>query len=191
MLTPTGTLPLILPSLGSIEVSKATPAFNRWLGPPPGDTYNGKEVLDYGGRPAFAELAVLWVLRADGWDGVWIDTYSGALRTGYWDSPAVPDPPTEPAALLGRIRQAVGSRWGAWDVFCWRGQEVLFAECKRRNRDAIRPSQLRWLEGALRIGRHLSEFLVVEWYISEPGASADAAAITAFRVQRLPGPSHR
>lgn len=173
LLAPTGVLPLRMPSGLVIEVPKATPAFDRWSGPPPADTYNNKPVLDVGGRPAFAELAVLWALHAAGWDGVWIDTYSSAYRTGYWSCPVVPALPKESAELLGRIYESAGSRAGAWDVFCWRGPDVLFAECKRRGRDSIRASQERWLGGALGIGLPLRSFLVVEWSITEQSATAD------------------
>jgi hypothetical protein len=166
LLVPTTTLPLVLPTAGPVEVSKAAPVFNPWTGPQPADTYNGKPILDYDGRPAFAELAILWALHAAGWDGVWIDTYRRVYRTGYWDSPVIRELPPEPTARLQRIHQAAGSRGGAWDVFCWRGAELLFAESKRMGRDSIRPSQVRWLEGALRIGLPLSDFLVVEWSIA-------------------------
>ena len=166
LLVPTTMQPFALPASGAIEIPKAIPAFSPWTGPPQADTYNGKPVLEYGGRPAFAELAILWELNSIGWDGVWIDTYSGVYRTGYWDSPEVPELPPEPAALLLRIRQEAASRFGAWDVFCWRGAEVLFAESKRAGRDRIRATQLRWLGAALGIGLSPSDFLVVEWSIA-------------------------
>ena len=140
--------------------------------------------MQYGDRPAIAELAILWGLNSAGWDGVWIDTYSRMYRTGYWDSPAVTELPSEPGAVLGRIRQAAGSRFGAWDVFCWRRTEVLFAESKRTGRDAIRATQVRWLEAALSIGLSPSEFLLVEWSIAE---SAKVGGLNAL----VGGPNDR
>lgn len=44
------------------------------------DTYSGKDILDMDGEPAFAEIAILKLLEADGWDGVWVDTYSRIFR---------------------------------------------------------------------------------------------------------------
>ncbi len=167
LLAPTTTQPFALPASGTVEVLKATPVFKPWTGLSPGDTYNGKAVLDYDGRPAFSELAILWALNSAGWEGVWIDTYRGAYRTGYWDRPAVEALPADAGALLGRIRQAVASRFGAWDVFCWRGEEVLFAESKRSGRDSIRATQVRWLQAGLDAGLELGDFLVVEWSIAQ------------------------
>jgi hypothetical protein len=128
--------------------------------------------LDYSGRQAFAELIILWSMNSAGWDGVWIDTFSDVYRTGYWDSPKVRDLPAEPDSILSRIYQAKGSESGAWDVFCWHGQEVVFVESKRKGKDRIRESQVLWLQAALDVGYSLSNFLVVEWSLAEPGGSA-------------------
>jgi hypothetical protein len=143
-------------------IPKATPTFTAWAGQPIADTYNGKQVLSVNGKPAFAELAILWALQSIGWDGVWIDTYSRVYRTGYWDS-APADLPAKPAALLERIQKEAGSRFGAWDVFCCRGDSVLFAESKRAGHDKIRDSQVKWLEAAMRAGFSADDFLIVEW----------------------------
>src|SRR5437660_1144180 len=78
----------VLPS-GKVAVSKANPIFAAWLGAPLDDTYNGKAILSWHGRPAFAELAILWSMMEGGWDGVWIDTYRRKFRRGYWDSEPV------------------------------------------------------------------------------------------------------
>lgn len=166
LLVPTTTQLLQLPSSGPVAVPKATPSFTAWAGSPLADTYNGKQVLDYEGRPAFAELAILWALNDAGWEGVWIDTYSRAYRTGYWGTPSVEELPGAPSALLGRIREVAASRFGAWDVFCWRGPELLFAESKRAGRDTIRATQVRWLQAALDVGMSVEQFLVVEWSIA-------------------------
>ena len=71
ILQPTSNEVIRLPSGEALTVPKCTPRFQPWEGPPVADTYNGKQVLDVEGRPAFAELAILWVLLETGWDGVW------------------------------------------------------------------------------------------------------------------------
>jgi hypothetical protein len=169
LLVPSTTQALQLPKSGRVLVPKAKPSLSGWTGQAPVDTYNGKQVLNWAGRPAFAELAVLWALLEIGWDGVWIDTYSNVFRVGYWDNVPVAKLPAAPMALLARVREAANSRFGPWDVFCWRGPEVLFAECKRATRDAIRNSQIQWLQAALDIGLAVDDFLVVEWTIAEDG----------------------
>src|ERR1700682_60404 len=95
----TGVEHLVLPSGIAVAVPKATPQFLAWGGQPPGDTYGGKQILDFKGRPAFAELAILWALCEQGWEGVWIDTYRRAFRTGFWGVAAVEAPP-ERSGLL-------------------------------------------------------------------------------------------
>jgi hypothetical protein len=56
---------------------------------------------------------------------------------------------------------------GSWDVFAWRDDQILFAECKRASKDAIRPSQRRWLEKALAARVALETFLIVERTLRE------------------------
>jgi hypothetical protein len=147
-------------------VPKATPVFDPWLGQLPNDTYNGKQVLEFAGRPAFAELAVLWALNEIGWDGVWIDSYRGLYRQGYWNCEPIRQLPDVPQKLIKRIQIALGSRFGAWDLVCWRGTEMLFVECKWAGRDAIRETQVRWLAAAIDAGLCLDDFLVIEWSLA-------------------------
>jgi hypothetical protein len=83
-LQPTTTEALTLPSSGKAgSVPKATPTFPIWRGEPVDDDYNGKAILDFAGRPAFAEMAILWSLQNDGWQGIWVDTYLHKFRTDY------------------------------------------------------------------------------------------------------------
>jgi hypothetical protein len=152
---------------GPLKVPKVTPLFTFWSGPQPADTFGGKQVLDFAGRPAFAELVVLWSLQSLGWEGVWIDAFRKKYRVGYWDSPPVKELPGKPAELLKGIQRATGSLFrGAWDVLCWRGQEVLVAECKRAHHDAMNSNQILWLQAAMGEGLSADDFLVVEWSLT-------------------------
>jgi hypothetical protein len=128
ILKPTAYEPIVVSPVHVINVPKATPVFLSWRGNKILDDYNGKLVLNVGGEPAFAELAILWAMRAVGWEGVWIDTYGRKYRTGYWGVPPLSDIPPERAKALERIYARAGSRSGAWDVYCWNGTKVLFAE---------------------------------------------------------------
>ena len=141
---------------------------SAWRGESPGATYGGKQVLDWRGRPAFAELAILWELESDGWTGAWVDSYRRRFLRGYWDPEAVTIP-DEHHWLLKRIHGKTGFPSGCWDVFCWRGDDVLFVESKRKGRDRIRQTQRNWLEAALNAGVPLESFLLVEWTLdAEP-----------------------
>ncbi len=164
-LVATSVEPVPLPSGRTILLPKTTPRFHSWRGPPPGDRYGQKALLDFEGRPAFAELAILWTLQSAGWTGAWVDTYRRRFRSGYWgDTPDVVLP-NGSKALLEAIYAKAGSRSGAFDVIAWHGDQVLFAESKRRGKDRIRDSQKNWLSAAIEVGVALDHLLVVEWSV--------------------------
>jgi hypothetical protein len=148
-LQPTTTETLTLPSGRSAAFPKATPTFPLWRGTPVDKTHGKKAVLDFNGRPAFAELAILWTLQNDGWQGVCFDSFRRAFRTDYWNSEPQKSLPEKPTSLSDEIWNLAKIRSGVWDVFCWRDNRVLFRESKRGKRDRIRPSQRRIAQGIL------------------------------------------
>jgi hypothetical protein len=154
---------LLLPSGRIVDVPKVTATFSVWRGEHPSVRYGKEPVLEFEGRMALAELAILWSLQKLGWNGVWVDRYRREFRVDYWNVPPV-GLPEEPKALLDRISAVRGGKdRGTWDVFCWRGNEYLFAEAKWKNHDRFKPVQLDWLEAALSIDLPLPYFLIVEW----------------------------
>jgi hypothetical protein len=166
ILKPTGFESIMIAPNRLIKVPKATPIFQPWRGKNILDNYNGKQILDVGGEPAFAELAILWAMRAAGWDGVWIDTYRRKYRTCYWGVTPLRELPPERSQLLKRTYTPAGSHAGAWDVYCWKGSRVLFAESKLAGKDKLRESQRRWLAAAIEEGYSTEKFLVVEWSLA-------------------------
>jgi hypothetical protein len=159
-------LAIDLPGGGFVRVRKATPAFQMWRGPKPADTFGGKAVLDYCGNPLFAEQYTLRMLQADGWSGVWVNSYRREYLASYEPREQVALPAIRQKAL-SRIAGNDAFPSGCWDVFAWRDDRILFAECKRASKDAMRPSQRRWLEKALAAGVALETFLIVEWTLLE------------------------
>lgn len=168
-LHPNATEELLLPSGAPADVPVTRPLFRRWQGEFVGDTYGGKPLVDLDGEPMFAELAVLKLFQKDGWEGVWIDTFRKKYRTA-WGGEGVAQLPEDRLLLLQEIHGRAGSSSGCFDVYCWKGEEVLFAETKRRSKDRIRATQLRWLEAALALGLETSSFLIVEWTFSNSSA---------------------
>src|ERR1700735_2453928 len=166
-LQPTTRESLTLPSGRIVSFPKATPTFPLWRGTPVDKTYGKKAVLDFNDRPAFAELAILWALQNEGWNGVWVDSFRRAFRTGYWDRSQNGAPqkslPAKPSGIPEEIWNLAKIRSGVWDVFCWQDDRVLFCESKRGKRDRIRPSQLLFAESALNAGLLRDSFLFVEW----------------------------
>jgi hypothetical protein len=155
-----------LPSGVMVQVPKTEPIFELWKGKPLGDTYGNKTVLDSGGEPVFAELAILRIFQRDGWQGVWVDSFRNKFRTDYPASDVVL--PLERQRLLSGIYERAGSKKGCWDVFCWKDDGTyLFVESKRQGHDRIRDSQRRWLEAAINCGLPTSAFLIVEWKVED------------------------
>lgn len=151
----------------TISVPKTIVAFSAWKGKPIENTYGGKTVLDYESRPLFAELVILKTLSQDGWSGVWVDNYRKRLRT---EMPEVETHVTLPAdkrAILDAIRDKNGSMGGCWDVFAWKDGKILFAESKRSGKDQVRPSQTKWLASAIAAGLAPTDFLLIEWSLTQ------------------------
>jgi hypothetical protein len=144
-----------------VRLPKARPTFEMWAGEFDGDTYGGKPVVDFGGEPMFAELAILKVFQEDGWDGVWVDTFGHRYLTS-WGGGGV-DLPEDKERLLQRIFERAGTKAGCFDVFCWKGDSVVFAESKRASKDRFRDTQYRWVEAAIASGAPPESLLVVEW----------------------------
>jgi hypothetical protein len=147
-----------------IRLPKATPFFHRWHGDPPKSTYGGKPIISIDGSPSYAELAILRLLKTEGWNGVWIDTFRKVKRTGidsYINLPNVQE------QILNKIYEIASTKSGCFDVFCWKQDGLLFAEAKRKGHDRIRPTQIKWLSAAIEYGISIDSLLVVEWKIGD------------------------
>lgn len=166
-LAPTSSEEILSLSDRRIEIQKCNLVFKRWNGEPIRDTYNNKAVVNWNGEPLFAELAILRLFQADGWDGVWVDSYRNKYRIGLPERSEPVRLQTEQQEFLDAIRERTGRRGGCWDVFAWRGNERKFVESKRIGKDAIRESQILWLEKSLEAGLRPDDFLLVEWDLTK------------------------
>jgi hypothetical protein len=135
--------------------------FDAWSGPPIHDTYDGKTVVNLHGEALFAELAILYLVENDGFEGVWVDTYRNRfLHSMAQEGCTLPQWVEE---KYEEIAAANGSKSGSGDVLAWRGDNVLFVECKRKGKDRIRSSQERWLAAAMKVGVGADSFVIYEW----------------------------
>ncbi|HET7458608.1 MAG TPA: hypothetical protein VFJ74_13260 [Gemmatimonadaceae bacterium] len=143
-----------------VRFGRATPEYLK-----PGTlaaTYTSKPLVTFRGAPLFGELAVLRWLEADGWEGVWVDTFHG--RKFWRDMPHRSAPvilPPAPRALYDRIVAVNGGRAsGFFDVMAWRGAQTAFVEYEGpgdragRNRSA-------WIDAALGAGVAAADLLLV------------------------------
>jgi hypothetical protein len=164
-LKPTTKEDIQLPSRWIVHIPKACPKFKKWSGKrvPRKHTYNGKAVLSYKGK-AFAELVILRMFQDEGWEGVWVDTYGTRYRSEYWPKNEI-ELPLKQQRLLDRISKKLGKSWsGCWDVFCWKGNKVVFIESKKRGEDSIKDNQRKWLAAAINCRLPFNSFLLVEWF---------------------------
>ncbi|RYD52708.1 MAG: hypothetical protein EOP52_00740 [Sphingobacteriales bacterium] len=148
----------------SIPIDKYLLRFQRWPQPHDFDTYGGKPLLNLNGEPLFAELALLRLLESQGYKGAWVDTF----RTKFWQGlpersdPVLPDPIILDA--FNRIYKLKGGpKTGCFDIIAYREGHFVFAELKRKAKDAIRSTQVEWLEAALNAGFHDPTFFIAEW----------------------------
>jgi len=149
----------------SVLIPRCEYRLKPWRGTPVANTYGGKAVLSVGGKPAFAEIAILRILRDAGWDGVWVDTYRKRFRQDFapHHCGALPSHAQD---LYDRICQANDGKISGWfDVFAWKRRRFLFVESKRRGKDFIRRSQIEWIEATLASGVPLESLLIFEWHL--------------------------
>jgi hypothetical protein len=130
-------------------------------------TWARKPKFAVNGSRSCAELAIVHHLRSNGWHGIWVNSYRRELRSEWFPAPAAKTlaqtgAPAWAVEVFDRLRTANGgSLGGFFDVFAWREPgQVRFCEAKI-GPDRIKPTQLRFIELALRF--HLSEqFMIIE-----------------------------
>ena len=161
-----------------VAIPKVELLMRRWQGEPIADSFGGKPLIDFAGRPVFAELAVYELFRLSGWEARWIETYGAPAKNPKCYTDWLPTVPREAratqlhqpieheriAALLQRLMIANSQTFaGCWDVLGWHDTMLIFAECKRHRKDSLRATQPRWLAAGLREGLQPENFLLVEW----------------------------
>ncbi len=144
------------------------------MGQPLQHTFGNKPLVDFAGRPVFAELCLYELFRLSGWDARWVETYGAPatgpyLFTGWLDAPLKqqqyqPHTAAWVAELLASIAVHNNGRYGGcWDVVGWHGETVVFAELKRFRKDRVQATQLAWSEAGLKAGLQPEIFLFVGW----------------------------
>ena len=127
--------------------------------------YGRKPVVDHDGEALFAEIAILRLLRDEGWDGVWVDSW----KSRCWSQmPGAAESEFPQSKLLGiasleRHLDGLRKYGGVWDIVAWKDGRVLFCDAKRTRKDSIKPNQIAWLEKRLDEGAKPSDFLIAEW----------------------------
>lgn len=157
----------ILSDGAEVSVSKIEHTFELWTGDPITDSYGNKAVIAVDDRPLFAELAILEHYKKDGWDGVWVDTYRKTFRVGLPEQVAPVTLPPNAQKIVDDVIARNGTISGFWDVFLWKDGTFLFVESKRKSKDSIRSTQIKWLEIMLGLGFDVSQFVMFEWDLTK------------------------
>ena len=163
--------PFVLPMAGElVQIRTERWALERWEGedlPGLATPWARKPKFSVNGSRSCAELAVVDHLWGDGSRGVWVNAFRGELRSEWFPAPAARTlaevgAPQWAVEIFGRLRAANGGTLsGFFDMFAWREPgQVGFYEAKV-GPDRIKPTQLRFVEVALRLHR-LEEFVIVE-----------------------------
>jgi len=151
------------------RVKKCFLRFEKWTGEPIPEElrklYGNKAVVGYQGHAAFAELAILQMLRNAKFDGRWLDGYHGKFWQKPWATLELPVPVRD---VYDQIVRANGNEGGFWDVMAWNGGRYIFAESKhvtKGYRDQLQPNQKKWLKAALSLEEiaSCSCFVICEW----------------------------
>jgi hypothetical protein len=159
-------MPLLLPSGRQILVPTCRPLFHLWTGPSV-NSYGGKPVLNYGGKPLFAELVVLNMLTDAGWEGFWTDSYRRRYRIGMRDDEVIVAVSLQSSLPFEKHPAGFQKFGGCWDVVAWKGENLLFCECKRSKRDVLQKTQFQWVEDRLSEGATIENFRIVEWSLQD------------------------
>lgn len=150
-------------SLDGKEIIKTYQELPIWTGAKILDTYGSKTILDYKGQPLFAELYALRSFKEIGYEGVWADTYRRKYRTELPEkNEAKIELPHFVQKQLDEINPK-GKLSGTWDLILWKSQEIRYVELKRRGKDAIRQTQIDFLNRALNYGVPINNFEIYEW----------------------------
>src|SRR5687767_15070534 len=140
--------------------------FPKWSGAPFVDDFGRKSaaMIELGGEHLFAELAVLRLLRNDGWDGRWVSTYSAGKEVWkyltHWEDVPRSEQKTRPIEdsepRQARPKTAVSNdprrdnRGG--DAFAGRACELAYVRCNGgtpQPNDDPGKDQGEWLHSAL------------------------------------------
>lgn len=174
VLTATSFEEITLSSGQKIQIPKCSPVFKKWMGQPIKETFGGKALVDVDGHPMFAELAIMHLFIASGWQARWIEVYATGDKEpkilSEWKDDKYKNQTLSPitnGTVTERLKKIAAlnglSYSGCWDVLGWSDDKIVFAESKRFKKDRIQETQVKWLEAGLRSGLSPENFLIVQW----------------------------
>lgn len=157
-----------------LDIGICDVVLKKWTGVPICNSFGGKTLIDVDGKPLFAELAVVDWFISQGWDARWVCTYGrnkmNPLFLTSWSDCSVKGQKSKQFSndkvheTLMRIAEINDNSFGGcWDVVAYKGEELLFVECKKYKCDRIRETQLKWLKSSLQYGLQKENFRILQW----------------------------
>jgi len=165
ILFPDRALPSEIVTPSSDAVQKFGWQFQPWCGTMPTHKFGDgkKPLVAWEGKPLYAELAMIAILKNHGFaEAIWRDNFG----RGYFRNALPPASCTMPECfreVCGRILAVNGSWSGCWDVLAMDREAPIFVECKWKTKDRIKQSQKQWFESALTAGLSPEQFAICEW----------------------------
>lgn len=109
----------------------------KWEGQSIQNTFGGKPLVDYEGKPMFTELAFYHMAIKDGWSARWVETYATKKEgpcyfTDWLDAPLTwqinekLDDVYQEELMKKMALQNNGSYSGCWDVLVWKDNRTFF-----------------------------------------------------------------
>lgn len=160
--------------IGSVTIPERNVTFPKWAGKPLMNDFGRKGVVEFDGKPMFAELALAEILKREGYSVRWEEIYGHSNKLpiflDQWDergfkhqvNVAITDEwVMEALAQIAHLNN--DSYSGCWDVIAWKDGKLLFGECKRKKRDAIKDTQISWMNAGLQYGLTPENFLILQW----------------------------
>lgn len=160
------------------NIPKVNIAIEKWCGPGLRNTFGNKQLLDFDGKPMFAELAVVRMFMNEGRNARWVCTYGRGKMNPFllteWEDDEYKKQKhvqIEDSFVVSAMESIAvnndNSFSGCWDVVAWKNNRLLFAELKRKGKDRIRSTQISWFDAALKSGLSIDDFLFIEWDLTE------------------------
>ena len=148
-----------------------------------------KPALAFEGTTTWAELVLVRLLEAAGWDARWIRNWTGGRQFCVEVDQQRNFPPA-PAEIFEALHRRAAQLRGAgtWDVFAWSGDDYLFLESKQHgSSDRLNSNQIAFLEAGLEEGFTVDQFAIVEYDAGPPlgaEASRSPGAVRSTRAVR-------
>ncbi|AIF82309.1 hypothetical protein NTE_00227 [Candidatus Nitrososphaera evergladensis SR1] len=164
-----------------VSVPATNIVFKRWKGKPIKDDMAGKPVVEYEGKPMFAELAIVKMAVRSGWSAFWQKAYPVRQSGPYYYSEWREDVPRKDQVTSSSLNSAYqeqvqasiaryngNSFRGCWEVIAWNKGRTLYMKSMQSKKDTIRDNQVRWFSASLSAGlRRKENFLVVNWQFED------------------------